>query len=220
MSDPAGTLTAERAARVERPVTIGILISGRGSNMAALLREIQAGRLSARCAAVISDNPGAPGLETARACGVEALALDPAAYPTRTAYQTAIAQELQARGVELVCLAGFMRIVRKPLLQAFPDRMLNIHPSLLPAFPGLRAQAQALAHGVKISGCTVHLVDGGMDTGPIVLQAAVPVLEDDTEERLSDRILAEEHRIYPLAVQLFAEGRLQVEGRRVRITPA
>lgn len=210
-------LSRERAARVAKPSTIGILISGRGSNMAALLEAIKAGCLSARCAAVISDNPAAPGLALARNYGVEALALDPTGFPSRTEFQTAIASELTSRGVELVCLAGFMRIVRRPLLEAFPGRIMNIHPSLLPAFPGLHAQAQAVEYGVRVAGCTVHLVDEGMDTGPIILQAAVPVLGNDTADSLAARILTEEHRLYPLAVQLYAEGRLQVEGRRVRI---
>lgn len=213
------SLSAQRCARVAEPVRLGILISGRGSNMESILREIQAGRLSARCAAVISDRADAPGLERARAYGAEAIHIDPAAFPNRTAFQEAVAAELQERAVGLVCLAGFMRIIRAPLLRPFAGRMLNIHPSLLPAFPGLHAQEQAIAYGARVSGCTVHFVDAGMDTGPIVLQAAVPVLPDDTAAALAARILAEEHRIYPLAVQLYAEGRLAIEGRRVRIRP-
>lgn len=209
-------LTPERAARTP-PVGLGILISGRGSNMEAILRQIAAGCLSARAVVVLSDNPDAPGLETARAYGVVALALPPEEYPSRLDHEAAMAQVLRERGAELICLAGYLRLLKGPLLEAFPGRILNVHPSLLPAFPGLRAQRQALAHGVKVAGATVHFVDAGMDTGPIVLQAAVPVLEEDDEERLAARILAEEHRLYPLAIQLYAEGRLRLEGRRVRI---
>lgn len=199
-------------------LTIGILVSGRGSNMEAILRAIAEGRLQrVRCACVIADNPGAPALDKARAFGVEAFCIDRAAYPTRAAHEAAVAAALQERGVELVCLAGYMRLLKGAMLQAYPGRILNIHPSLLPAFPGLHAQRQALEYGVKVAGCTVHFVDAGMDTGPIVLQAAVPVLEDDTEETLAARILEQEHRLYPEAIQLVADGRVRIEGRRVRI---
>lgn len=214
----AEMLTRERAARVP-PIALGILISGRGSNMESMLTAIAEGRLSARCQAVVSDRADAPGLEKARRFGVEAVWLDPAQHPTRAAYQEALAQELCRRQVEVVALAGFMRILRPPLLDAFPGRILNIHPSLLPAFPGLHAQEQAVWHGVRFSGCTVHFVTAGMDEGPIILQAAVPVLAEDDADRLAERILVEEHRIYPLALQLLAEGRLVLDGRRVRIAP-
>ncbi|HEY8347087.1 MAG TPA: phosphoribosylglycinamide formyltransferase [Symbiobacteriaceae bacterium] len=196
-------------------IRIGVLISGRGSNLQAILDACRDGRIDGQVVVVISDQPDAPGLERARKAGVEALFLDPKASPSRVAYSAALAEELKARQVDLVCLAGFMRIVHKPLLDAFPWRVMNIHPSLLPAFKGLRAQKQALDYGVKITGCTVHFVTEEMDGGPIICQAAVPVLEDDTEETLAERILKEEHRIYPEAIQLFALGKLRVVGRRV-----
>lgn len=196
-------------------IRIGVLISGRGSNLQAILDACRDGRIDGQVVVVISDQPDAYGLKRAEEAGVEAFFLDPKASPTRTAYSAALARELKARQVDLVCLAGFMRLVRKPLLEAFPWRVMNIHPSLLPSFPGLHAHEQALAHGVKVSGCTVHFVTEGMDEGPIICQAAVPVVEGDTPETLSDRILVEEHRIYPQAIQLFAEGRLSIAGRRV-----
>ncbi|HEY3366877.1 MAG TPA: phosphoribosylglycinamide formyltransferase [Symbiobacteriaceae bacterium] len=196
-------------------IRIGVLVSGRGSNLQALLDACAAGRIDGRIVAVVSDKPGAYGLERARGAGVEAIFLDPAAYETKNAYNAALAETLRARDVDLVCLAGYMRIVRKPVLDAYDGRILNIHPSLLPAFPGLDAQKQALEYGVKVAGCTVHFVTAGMDEGPVFLQAAVPVLEGDSAETLSERILQEEHRIYPLAVQVFASGRFRIEGRRV-----
>lgn len=196
---------------------IGVLISGRGSNLQALLDACADGRIPGQVVVVIADKPGAYGLERARKAGVEAIFLDPASYDSKNGYNAALAGALQERGAGLVCLAGYMRIVRKSLLAAYEGRMLNIHPSLLPAFPGLEAQRQALEHGVKVTGCTVHFVSAGMDEGPIVMQATVPVLEHDSVESLTERILAEEHRIYPEAVRLFAEGRLKVEGRRVII---
>jgi phosphoribosylglycinamide formyltransferase 1 len=199
------------------PLVLGVLASGRGSNLQAILDAIEAGRCPARVAVVVSDRPGAQALDRARAAGTKAVHLDPAAYPDRTTYDRAIRGLLEEHGVELVCLAGYMRLLSAEVLQAFRGRILNVHPALLPAFPGLHAQRQALAHGVKVTGATVHFVDEGVDTGPIVLQAAVPVREDDTEERLGARILAEEHRLYPEAIRLYAEGRLAVEGRRVRI---
>jgi len=198
-------------------IRIGVLISGNGTNLQAILDACREGRIDGEVVVVISDRADAYGLERARRAGVEAIHVDPGDYPTRTAFDRALAELLLARNVDLVCLAGYMRLVRKPMLTAFPNRILNIHPSLLPAFPGLDAQGQALAYGVKVAGCTVHFVNEGMDEGPIILQAAVPVLEDDTHETLRARVQAEEHRIYPRAVQLFAEGRLRIEGRRVRI---
>lgn len=196
-------------------IRIGVLVSGRGSNLQSLLDACASGQVDGRIVVVISDKADAFGLERARKAGVEAIFLDPAAYETKNAYNAATATALQARDVDLVCLAGYMRIVRKPVLDAYDGRIMNIHPALLPAFPGLDAQRQALEYGVKVAGATVHFVTAGMDEGPIILQAAVPVLEGDTEESLSARILEAEHRIYPLAVQLFAQGRLRIEGRRV-----
>lgn len=196
---------------------VGVLASGRGSNLRAILGAVEAGRMRAAVVVVVSDRAGAGALGIARDHGVEALFVDPGQHPGREAYDRAVAAALEERRVGLVCLAGFMRILSPGFVRRFEGRLLNIHPALLPAFPGLHAQRQALAHGVRIAGATVHFVDEGVDTGPIVLQAAVPVRPDDTEASLSDRILAEEHRIYPEAIRLFAEGRLRLEGRRVRI---
>ncbi|MGH9312928.1 MAG: phosphoribosylglycinamide formyltransferase [Vicinamibacterales bacterium] len=191
-----------------------MLISGRGSNLQALIRATRDGRLNARIAVVVSNRGQAAGLERARHAGIETLVLDHRQFSSRDEYDARLAHELQSRGVSLVCLAGFMRLVGAPLLDAFPNRILNIHPSLLPAFPGVDAQRRALEHGVKISGCTVHLVSGELDGGPIVLQSAVAVLDDDTVERLAARILVEEHRLYPEAVQMVLGGGWTVEGRR------
>lgn len=177
-----------------------MLISGRGSNLQAIIDATRSGAVDATVAVVIANRPQAAGLDRARAAGIEALYLNPREHADRDSYDRALADALQARGVALVCLAGFMRLVGRPLLDAFPDRILNIHPSLLPAFRGLDAQKQALEHGVKISGATVHLVNADLDAGPIVAQAAVPVLPDDTVETLAARILVEEHRLYPLAI--------------------
>jgi phosphoribosylglycinamide formyltransferase 1 len=193
---------------------LGVLISGRGSNLGALIDAIDEGRLGARIAVVISNRPRAPGLDRARRAGIEALVLDHSEYATREAFDEALAAALTGRGVRLVCLAGFMRLIGAPMLDAFPHAILNIHPSLLPAFPGLDAQRQALEHGVRVSGVTVHLVTGELDGGPIILQAPVPVLPDDTPETLAARILVEEHRLYPLAVAIVLRGGWRVEGRR------
>jgi len=196
---------------------IGVLASGRGSNFEAIARVVESGFIPATLAVLVTDRPDARAVDLARAHGIEPLALDAREYPGRDAHEKAVIGALEERGVGLVCLAGYMRLLSVAFVGHFEGRLLNIHPSLLPAFPGLHAQRQALRHGVKVAGATVHFVDEGVDTGPIVLQAAVPVSEDDTEETLSERILAEEHRIYPEAVRLFAEGRLSLEGRRVRI---
>src|SRR5919108_5010929 len=203
---------------MKAPLAVGVLVSGRGSNLQALLDACATPGFPARIAVVISDREDAPALERARAAGVETLWVNPKDFVDREAFSLALVRELEARKVGLVCQAGFMRILSPAYVRAFAGRALNIHPSLLPAFPGLHAQRQALEHGVKISGATVHFVDEGVDTGPIVLQAAVPVLAGDTEETLAARILVEEHRLYPAAVRLFAEGRLQVVGRRVIVT--
>ena len=178
------------------------------------------GALGARIAVVISNKSGAAGLERARAAGIEALVLDHRSYASRDDYDRAVAHTLQSRQVSLVCLAGFMRLIGPPLLEAFPNAILNVHPSLLPAFPGVDAQRQALEHGVRITGATVHLVTGELDGGPIVMQSAVPVRDDDTVDVLSARILIEEHRIYPEAVRIILDGRWRVEGRRLRLFTA
>jgi len=199
------------------PLRIGVLASGRGSNLQAIIDAIEVGKLAACLAVVISDRPDAQALERARKHGTEGVFVDPKAHADREAFDRAVLAVLAEHRVELVCLAGFMRILTPMFVRAYAGRIMNIHPALLPTFPGLHAQRQALEHGVKVSGATVHFVDEGVDTGPIILQAAVPVHEDDTEETLAARILAEEHRIYPEAIQLFAEGRLEVRGRRVLI---
>ena len=193
---------------------IGILLSGRGSNFEAIADSVASGRLKAEIAAVISNRPEARGLEIARERGLPALCIPSKGVP-REEYDRQVVAELKSRDVELVCLAGFMRLLSAEFCRAFPMRILNIHPSLLPAFPGLDAQRQALDHGVKISGCTVHFVDQQLDAGPIVLQAAVPVLDDDTAESLSARILIEEHRIYSQAIGIVLAARWRIEGRRV-----
>lgn len=202
-----------------RTLPLGVLASGRGSNLQAILDAIAQGRLSATVVLVAGDRDDAQAVERARAAGIPCVVVSPKHFPTRDAYDAEIARRLREAGAEVVVLAGYLRIVTNRLLQAFPQRVINIHPSLLPAFPGLHAQRQALAHGVKVSGCTVHFVDEAVDNGAIILQAAVPVLEDDTETSLAERILAEEHRILPQALQLYAEGRLSIQGRRVFIAP-
>ncbi len=203
-----------------RTLPLGVLASGRGSNLQAILDAIAQGRLSATVVLVAGDRDDAQAVERARAAGIPCVVVSPKHFPTRDAYDAEIARRLREAGAEVVVLAGYLRIVTNRLLQAFPQRVINIHPSLLPAFPGLHAQRQALAHGVKVSGCTAHFVDEAVDNGAIILQAAVPVLEDDTETSLAERILAEEHRILPQALQLYAEGRLTIQGRRVLIAPA
>ena len=197
------------------PRSLGILVSGRGSNLQSIIDAIAARRLDATIAVVVSNRAGAEGLQRARDAGIEAVHLSPRDYPDRDAYDLALADLLRARAVQLVCLAGFMRFVGRPLLDAFPDRILNIHPSLLPSFPGLDAQRQALAHGVRVTGVSVHVVNAELDGGPIVRQAAVPVLEDDTFDTLEARILAEEHRVYPEAIGQFLEGGWSIVGRRL-----
>jgi phosphoribosylglycinamide formyltransferase-1 len=193
---------------------LGILISGRGSNLQSIIDATGDRRLNATVAVVISNRPEAAGLARARAARIETCALRPRDYPDRDGYDRAIVELLRDRGVDLVCLAGYMRLVGSPLLDAFPTRVLNVHPSLLPSFPGLDAQRQALEHGVHITGATVHLVTPDLDNGPIIMQAAVPVRDDDTVETLSARILVEEHRIYPAAIQMVLDGMWTVDGRR------
>jgi phosphoribosylglycinamide formyltransferase 1 len=198
-------------------IGLGVLASGRGSNFQAIIDEIEAGRIPASIRLLIVDNPDAFAIERARKHSIAHIYLNPREFPTKDSYFIGIADELKARGVELVILAGFMRIVRRPLIEAFPNRIMNIHPALLPSFRGFHGQKQAVEYGTKISGCTVHFVDEGMDTGPVIIQAAIPVSPDDTEETLSNRILKLEHKIFPEAIRLFAEGRLRIEGRTVKI---
>jgi phosphoribosylglycinamide formyltransferase-1 len=197
-----------------RPHFLGVLISGRGSNLQSIIDATQDGRLNATVAIVISNRSDAPGLVRAREAGIDARCLSPREFADRDAYDRAVVDLLRARHVDLICLAGFMRLVGPPLLEAFPNRILNIHPSLLPAFPGLDAQRQALEHGVRVTGATVHLVTSDLDAGPIVMQAAVPVHDDDTVDALSARILAEEHRIYPESIRRVLSGEWRVEDRR------
>jgi phosphoribosylglycinamide formyltransferase-1 len=197
---------------------LGVLASGRGSNFQAIIDAIEAGRLNAEIKLLIVDVGDAHAVERAKKHSIEYLYVNPKDFLTRDDFFIKIAKELKVRGVELVILAGFMRVVKKPLIDEFPFRIMNIHPALLPSFPGLHGQKQAAEYGVKISGCTVHFVDEGMDTGPIIIQAAAPVWPDDTEDSLSERILRLEHRIFPEAIRLYSEGRLKVEGRVVKIS--
>jgi phosphoribosylglycinamide formyltransferase-1 len=198
---------------------IGVLLSGRGSNFEALAESVATGQIpDAEIALVVSNRENAPGIERARKRGIEARAI-PSKGLEREAYDKLVAAALTEKKVDLVCLAGYMRLLSPYFIETFPNRILNIHPSLLPAFPGLEAQRQALEHGAKFSGCTVHFVDENLDAGPIVLQAAVPIEDRDTVETLSERILREEHRIYSEAVRIVLEGRYRIEKRRVLITP-
>ncbi len=201
---------------------LGVLVSGRGSNLQAIINEIEAGTLKAEIAVVISNKHGVPALDRAERHGLNAVFLDPKAVADtldpRQAYDQILLETLQRHQVQLVVLAGYMKIITSILIDSYESRIMNIHPSLLPSFPGLHAQRQALHHGVKVAGCTVHFVTEGMDTGPIILQQTVPVEEGDTEEDLSERILKVEHDLFPRAIRLFAEGRLRVTGRTVRLS--
>jgi len=195
---------------------LGILLSGRGSNFEAIAENVAAGRIDATIAVVISNRPEAPGLVAARGRGINAVCI-PSKGIEREAYDRLVVSELRKHQVDLVCLAGFMRLLSAYFVREFPQRILNIHPALLPSFPGLDGQHQALEHGVKFTGCTVHFVDEHLDAGPIILQATVPVLDQDTVEALSARILKEEHRIYSEAIRLVLSGNFRIEGRRVLI---
>ena len=199
------------------PLGLGVLASGRGSNLQAILEACARPGFPARVVVVVGDRERAPALERAGQHRVPAIWLNPKDFGDRAAYDEALRRLLDEHRVGLVCLAGFMRILTPGLVRAYAGRIVNVHPSLLPAFPGLAAQRQALAYGVRVAGATVHFVDDGVDTGPIILQASVPVHPDDTEETLSARILLEEHRLYPEAIRLFAEGRLTIAGRKVLI---
>ncbi len=198
-------------------LTIGVLASGRGSNFQAIIDNINSGFIKARIVLLITDNPGAYALERAKNHNIETRIIQPKEFQDKDSYYAHIANVLKSKGVGLVILAGFMRVVGKPLIQEFKNKMMNIHPALLPSFPGLHGQKQAVDYRVKISGCTVHFVDEGVDTGPIIVQAAVPVYEDDTEETLSERILKQEHKIFPMAIKLFSEGKIALDGRNVII---
>ena len=197
---------------------IGVLVSGRGSNLQSIMDQIAVGELPVKIGIVISDKANAYALERARLAGIPSLVVERKNYPDKAAFEAAIDAALREANVELVVLAGFMRILGSGFVRAWSGRVMNIHPALLPSFPGLDAQAQALAYGAKVSGCTVHFVDEGVDSGPVILQQAVQVLSDDTEDTLAKRILEQEHRLYPEAIKLWAQGRLAVSGRRVTIT--
>ncbi|MYA79530.1 MAG: phosphoribosylglycinamide formyltransferase [Acidobacteriia bacterium] len=196
---------------------LGILLSGRGSNFQAIARNVQAGKIPAEIAVVISSRTDAQGLETARAMGLEAVCI-PSKGLKREEYDRRVVALLKQKQVDLVCLAGFMRLLSAWFVEQFPNRILNIHPALLPSFPGLDGQQQALEHGVKFSGCTVHFVDAGLDSGPIVAQAVVPVNDDDTLAALSARILSQEHRLYTEAINIILSGKFRIAGRRVMRT--
>jgi phosphoribosylglycinamide formyltransferase-1 len=199
-------------------VNVGVLVSGRGSNLQSILDAVDQRRLSARVKVVVSDRKDAYALERAARHQVEASFVDPSAAASREDYDRELVSKLREAEVELVVLAGFMRILSPFFVESFKNSVMNIHPALLPSFPGLHVQKKALEHGVKFSGCTVHFVDAGIDTGPVIIQAVVPVLDDDTGESLSERILRQEHRIYPRAIQLYAEGRLKVREGRVFVS--
>jgi len=198
-------------------INLGVLVSGGGTNLQSIIDSINDGRLDATITVVISNVPGVRSLERARQNTIPAVVIDHDRFPTRETFDREIVATLKKYDVELVIMAGFMRILSPVLLRAFPLKIMNIHPALLPSFQGLHVQKKAFDYGVKFSGCTVHFADEGVDTGPIIIQSVVPVYDDDTAEKLQQRILKEEHRIYPQAIQLYAEGRLEVTGRKVRI---
>jgi phosphoribosylglycinamide formyltransferase 1 len=203
-----------------RKLRLGVLASGSGSNLQAIIDRCADGSIAAEIVLVLSNVPGAGALTRAEEAGIATALIDHRTFTARADFDRAVVAALQSAGVDLVVLAGFMRLITAPFIAAFPERIINIHPALLPAFPGLHVQKKALEAGARFSGCTVHVVDGGVDTGPIIIQAVVPILDDDNEASLSARILVQEHRIYPRAIQLIAEGRVRIEGRRVRITDA
>jgi phosphoribosylglycinamide formyltransferase 1 len=198
---------------------IVVLASGRGSNFQAVIDAVNQGTISGECAGLITDNPAAYAITRAERAGIPVMVLDYASYPDKVAYERILLQTMEKAGADLYVLAGYMRILGQQIVAAFPRRIINIHPALLPSFPGLHAQGQAISSGVKVSGCTVHFVDEGMDTGPIIVQECVPVPDDATEESLVDIILSREHSCLARAIQLYCEDRLEIEGRRVRITP-
>ena len=202
------------------PLKLGVLISGSGSNLQSIIDHIEKGSLNAVIKIVISNNPDAYGIIRAKKHGLSVLVLKHEDFKTREDFDLELIETLKSSNVELVVLAGFMRILTSAFLRAFPQRIINIHPALLPAFPGTHVQKQALEYGVKFSGCTVHFIDEGVDTGPIIIQSVIPVLDNDTEETLAARILKEEHRIYPQAIQFYADGKIEFDGRKVKIKSA
>ncbi len=202
-----------------KKVTLGVLVSGSGSNLQAIIDNIEASRLSAEIKVVISNEPEAYGLVRAENHHIGTMVINHRDYDSREAFDQGLVTALKENGVELVILAGFMRVITPTFLKAFHNRILNIHPALLPAFPGVHVWQEAIDYGVKFSGCTVHFVDEGTDTGPIIIQSVVPVLDDDDADSLSARILKQEHKIYSRAIQLFAQDRLEITGRRVKILP-
>jgi len=205
---------------MSKKLRIGVLASGGGTNLQSIIDRCQDDSLDAEIAVVICNNPDAGALERAAQAGIASRCINHRDFSSREDFDTAVVSALQESGVELVVLAGFMRIITQTFIDAFPDRVINIHPALLPSFPGLHVQQQAIDYGARFSGCTVHFVDGGVDTGPILIQAVVPVLQDDTAETLAARILEQEHRIYPRAIQLIAENRVHINDRQVSIDPA
>ncbi len=204
---------------VSRKLRLGVLVSGGGTNLQSIIDRCRDGSIDAEIALVLTNNPQAGALERCRRADIPFLTIDHRRYASREEFDAQMVAALRKAEVDLVVLAGFMRLISSVLLDAFPGSIMNIHPALLPAFPGLHVQKKAIEYGVRFSGCTVHFVDAGLDTGPIIIQAVVPVLDSDNEATLSARILEQEHRIYPRAIQLFAEGRLRIEGRRVLIDP-
>ncbi|MFH1092465.1 MAG: phosphoribosylglycinamide formyltransferase [Pseudomonadota bacterium] len=198
---------------------LGVLVSGGGSNLQSIIDHIETGKLAAEIAVVVSNVPGAGGLTRAAKHGLKQAVIDHRDFTVRKDFDRRLIQVLKEHGVELVVLAGYMRLVSQTLLEAFPGRVMNIHPALLPSFPGTHVWQDEVDYGVKFAGCTVHFVDEGTDTGPIICQAVVPVLDDDTADTLAARILRQEHRLYPMAIELFAQGRLKIEGRRVKVIP-
>jgi len=203
---------------MESPLKIGVLLSGRGTNCESILQAVENKTLDVEVAIVLSNKPDAKGLSVATSYGVQTRAFSPSEFESKIAYEEALVQALKDQGVGLVVLAGYMRIIGPSLLKAFPNQIINIHPSLLPSFRGLNAQKQALDHGVKIAGCTVHFVDEVMDNGAILLQSSVPIHQGDSEADLSQRILEQEHKLLPQAIQLIAEGRVEIVGRKVRLS--
>jgi phosphoribosylglycinamide formyltransferase 1 len=203
-----------------RKLKLGVLTSGGGTNLQSIIDQCQSQQIDAEIVLVLCNNPDAGALERAERADLQNTCINHRDFPDRQSFDQAVVTTLQEAGVELVVLAGFMRIISEVFVNAFPQRIINIHPALLPAFPGLHVQKKALEYGARFAGCTVHFVDTGVDTGPIIMQSVVPVLDDDSEETLSARILQQEHQIYPRAIQLIAEGRVTIEGRRVRVDSA